>query len=569
MTDRTEYQRYRAPQEDGQSLVDPPRAELANVVAHNRQLLAKLDYDVQGRALAELAASARRNLVTAAVAYTREYRDLPEEILERLSIADEGSALTSPKHPHPAPPYQREEFSGLPIVLSGHQPQLFHPGVWYKNFVLGDLAHEVRGVGVHLLIDSDLCRTAAIRVPTGSIDAPRAEAVAYDQSAADVPFEERRVNDEAIFESFARRTAAVLRPLVAEPLVEEFWPLLCERAPGEDNLGLRVAKGRHALEGELGNHTLELPQSAVCQIPEFSWFVMHVLAHLPRFWAAHNDALATYRRAHRLRNHATPVPDLSQEDRWLEAPFWIWSADDPRRRAMFVRPRGDRLEISDRHERTITLSLSEDCDAALAADELRAAAAQRVKIRTRALATTLFARLFLGDLFLHGIGGAKYDQVTDEVARQFFGFSLPLYATASATLRLPIDHPTASVARLRRAQQQLRELEYHPENFLPTDDPPATVQVSTISAAVAEKRRWVDTPKTAENARQRHRAITDANRTLQPFVESERSSLERQVDATLQRLRANSILDSREYSFCLFPREHIVTRLLDAVAANP
>ena len=31
--------------------------------------------------------------------------------------------------------------------------------------------------------------------------------------------------------------------------------------------------------------------------------------------------------------------------------------------------------------------------------------------------TTMFARLLLGDTFLHGIGGAKYDQVTDSMKR--------------------------------------------------------------------------------------------------------------------------------------------------------
>ena len=29
--------------------------------------------------------------------------------------------------------------SGL-IYLAGHQPQMFHPGVWFKNFALGELA---------------------------------------------------------------------------------------------------------------------------------------------------------------------------------------------------------------------------------------------------------------------------------------------------------------------------------------------------------------------------------------------------------------------------------------------
>ena len=65
-------------------------------------------------------------------------------------------------------------------------------------------------------------------------------------------------------------------------------------------------------------------------------------------------------------------------------------------------------------------------------------AGRGIRLRTRALITTLFARLFLGDLFLHGIGGAKYDQVTDLLVERFFGVKPPGYMTLTATLRLPI-----------------------------------------------------------------------------------------------------------------------------------
>ena len=53
-----------------------------------------------------------------------------------------------------------------------------------------------------------------------------------------------------------------------------------------------------------------------------------------------------------------------------------------------------------------------------------------------ALVTTLFARLVLSDLFIHGIGGAKYDQLTDELIRSFFGLAPPDYLVISATLHL-------------------------------------------------------------------------------------------------------------------------------------
>ncbi len=54
----------------------------------------------------------------------------------------------------------------------------------------------------------------------------------------------------------------------------------------------------------------------------------------------------------------------------------------------------------------------------------------------------MFARLVLSDVFIHGIGGAKYDQLTDAIVRRFFGVEPPGYLVATATLKLPLPrHP--------------------------------------------------------------------------------------------------------------------------------
>jgi len=160
----------------------------------------------------------------------------------------------------------------------------------------------------------------------------------------------------------------------------------------------------------------------------------------------------------------------------------------------------------------------------------------------------------LSDLFLHGIGGAKYDQVTDDIARRFFGFSLPEFATASATLRLPIAHPMTRHDSIRDVRRQLRELTYHPERHLSTNG-------AAAEAAIREKRRWLETEVLPQNARNRHQAIAAANAALQPFVAPRRDQLEHQRHEIERRLAVDSILNSREYSFCLFPREHFA-RLL-------
>ena len=525
------YRTLRAPSGDGQTLVDPSWDALPEAVTRNRELLADVRYDVQGRTLADLSAAARRALLEKALAYTRQYRETPQRWQQPGAL------------------------EGAQFLLSGHQPEMFHPGVWYKNFVLGALAKRLDGVAIHLLIDSDSCRSASIRVPTGTVGAPRVEAVAYDEPLAEMPHEERMIQDAATFSTFAERSASLVRPFVADPLVAELWPLVMSRNPGQKNLGLRLAQGRHALEESWHNETLELPQSAVCELPEFGWFVAHLLANLPRFWAAYNDALAHYRRAHRIRGHAQPVPDLTAVDGWLEAPFWIWSKEDPQRRPLFARQSGDELITTDRQSQTISLALSDDRDAAAAAQQLAELGSRGIKLRTRALTTTLFARVVLGDLFLHGIGGAKYDQVTDQIIRLYFGVEPPEFATVSATLRLPISCDAAECAEANQWPQQLRALKYHPERFVGGSGE------GTPTELIAEKLRAVRVAKTSENAHQRHLAIVAANEALQPFVSTLRDRIERDRDDQQIRGRGEAILRSREYSFCLYPRERFSTLL--------
>lgn len=531
-----EYRALRAPSEDGQTLIDPPFSVLPDAVARNREQFSYVQYDVQGRLLAELSAAARRGLLKQAIEYTQEYRSIPDRWLKIESVAD------------------------VPFLLSGHQPEMFHPGVWYKNFVLGSLARRMDAVGIHLSIDSDMCRSVSIRVPTGTVSEPHVEAVPYDEPAAEVPHEERMIRNTATLSTFAERASSLIRPLVPDPMAVELWPLVMGRCTGQKNLGLRLAQGRHALEEIWQNETLELPQSAVCRLPEFAWFVAHLLANLPRFWKAHNDELAAYRRAHRMRNRAQPIPDLAASDGWLEAPFWIWSTDDPERRPLFARQSGNMIEVTDKHRQRFTLPLSADRDAAAAAAQLADLTARGIKLRTRALTTTLFARLVLSDLFLHGIGGAKYDQVTDGIIQRFFGFEPPMFATVSATLRLPIVQPSNDASVVEQWQQRLRELKYHPEQFVETNGATGD-HTSAVAEFVAAKRRWIELAKTPDNAAERHRGIETANRRLQPFVAPLREKIERERDELLHRKRGEAILRSREYSFCLYPREHFNTLL--------
>lgn len=529
-----EFRRFAAPREDRTALIQPPFSEVAATVAENVENRLRFRYDFQGSSYAELTERARAELLAAARRWTAAYR--------RVELASE-----DPK--------------GL-IFLAGHQPELFHPGVWFKNFALGAVARQHGAAAINLIVDSDTTKSNSLRVPGGSAADPRVQMLPFDRAEPQVPYEGRPIADCPMFEDFGRRVGQWIAPLVRHPLVEQYWPMVLERARIRQadcvdyqaaNLGYSLAQARHQLEGRWGLETLEIPQSWVCAGESFCWLVAHLMAQLPRFHETYNQAVREYRRSHGIRNAAQPVPDLAQDGRWLELPLWVWTARDPRRRRVFACHTGRETVVSDRHGLEIRLPLKVDGDASAAVAQLMEQARRGVKIRSRALITTLWARLVLGDVFLHGIGGAKYDQVTDLLIERFFGLRAPEIMVLSATLLLPAERGRAAADQARAIRRELRDLTFHPEKVAGELPSPGSAGLDKVRELVAAKEHWIRTPQTPDNAHARWRAFSEINEALQPFVADRRHRLMELQSQTEHAQRSESILAWREYAFCLYP----------------
>ncbi len=535
MSDTPLRRRLRAPQFDGQAVFDPPLAEAARLFAENKTAAAAVDYDFQGQSYHALAAAARRELVDKAVRFTSAYRD-----------ADVACDAAN-------------------IVLAGHQPELFHAGVWFKNFALDHLGRTLGACPINLLIDNDTLRATTLAVPTGTFDSPRIEHVPFDSPGDELPFEEREVVERNLVRSFDRRVSEKLAPLVGQPLLETLWRPIDAALAQTNNLGRCLAQLRHRYEQTAGLQSLEVPLSDVCQGESFRRFMSHLLANLPRLRDVYNRALREYRRINRIRSRTHPAAELIEQDGWLEAPFWIWQRDDPRRRRLFVRSTGDEIEIADRHSLKLSIPLSSEQDANRAVERLDQIANRGIRLRPRALISTMYARLILSDIFLHGIGGAKYDELTDMIIRRFFGFEPPRYLTLSATMLLPIQRVVGSAARLTHLDRELRDLVFHPEKHLRDDQ----LADPFVKSFVTQKQHWVATQPPRGQRLDRHRAISSANEQLQPFVEETRKKLLGDRPDIEKQLVDNQVFASREYSFCLFPHESLVPRLLELFSAQP
>ena len=337
-----QFRPYAAPRKHGHALIDPAWSDLAALPAANRALAQQWDCDLIGIDIQDLRAQAKHQLLSAAIAYTSSYRAVPDRWRR---LVDGGSAAAE------------LPLSDIPFLVAGHQPELFHPGVWFKNLALAHLAAQQPAVAINLIVDNDLCGAPAVRVPSRQAGQLTRVAVPYDRpSAQQVPFEQRWISERTVFDTFAKRVREQLSGVVADPCVAELWPAAIAAADGCGNIGCALAQARHLLEAQIGWQTLEVPISAVAQSDAFAAFCLALMLDAPRLHNCYNHSLQIYRRAHKIRSNAHPVPSLKEEEGWFEAPLWIYGDDNPLRRPAWVRLIGDTLEIGDRGESLIRVA---------------------------------------------------------------------------------------------------------------------------------------------------------------------------------------------------------------------
>jgi hypothetical protein len=567
-----------APRGDESFVADPPLAEARAIAHRNGAGLAGAKVDIQGRELGFLRHWARREVLRAAREYTTA---LLSAQFASAGIDDESTGRGA-RESTPAAPQQPGCSSDAPdpaatmFYIGGHQPTLFHPGVWVKNFVVGRLAQNDRAVGLNLIVDTDTLSGTAVRVPGGSREAPAVAVVPFDAPRPRQPWEEARILDRELFGSFAARVGATLGDWGFTPLIAEFWPAALRRSATSDSLAECLTAARSAWERRWGCANLELPVSRLCTLEPFLWFAAHLLAHLPRFRKVYNEVLHEYRDVNRVRSRTHPVPDLRENDGWIEAPFRVWRAGDEVRRRVFARQDGGEVRLSDGENVFATLPLTPGKDACCAVRELQKLAGRGIRFRTRALTTTIFARLCLADLFVHGIGGAKYDQMTDRIAARFFGICAPQFLTLSATLQLPVPGFPVEAADERRLARQLRELDYNSDRHLPPGFSAAARELVALKQRlVAEQnaarrggpRAAPDPARNGGAGYERFRALQEVNRRLAELTREERRRIEEELSRTRQQLAANAVLRDRDLAFCLYPAEKL-QRFLDHVARS-
>ena len=404
----TRYAAWKAPRQDGQTLLWPSAAALLDDARqNNRALNSANSVRLQGVPLPKLRQSMRRFIGV----------DRDDQLL----------------------------------IASGHQTELHHPGVWAKNVLADAAARASGGVAVHVAVDTDAPKHLVLGFPGFAepfTDDPEA-ATAQWSGLVSPPSPSHLANlSEAI--------AGASADWPFESLLGGMLDIFRRQSLEAEHLPKALTSAMHAMDWNLGVRYTALLASPIWISEPFLVLAHHLLARASDFAADYNAALQAYRLRQGIRTPGRPMPNLAVAGDRCEAPFWFDDLTTGRRERAAVEQIGGRWTLSRPGD---SFALDPAADALEAAGRLQMwLRRHNCRLSPRALALTLCLRLLMADQFIHGIGGGQYDQVTDDVITRHFRLEPPRFAVTTATLYWP---PAAGRTRidlpaLKQAGHQLR-----------------------------------------------------------------------------------------------------------------
>jgi hypothetical protein len=497
-----DFARLKTTPSDGDTLVEPRPAHMRALVDANARLAASWDIP-----LADL-----------------DLRTVRQSLRQAVAGADDGT----------------------PVLVSGHQPEFIHPGVWAKHIVAARCAQAVAGLPVNLIVDTDTPKQAYLSVPAMPHGRLALQAVACPTLSPSVAYESTPPLAPGELRQFEAELRRLLEQRFQRSMLGTYCRALAQVSRPADFVDQFVG-ARRAVEAAFGIELLDRRVSRHWVSP----LLVDLLANAARFHDCYNRALADYRRDQAIRGNQRPIPDLARDAGRIELPLWVALAGQSRQR-LFVETIRDRLIIYGNQSRVADLPVT--CLKRWEAARSALAGLGAVAFHPRALTLTLWARMLLADLFIHGIGGAKYDRITDLLIRRYFGVAPPGIACASATLHLDLPTHDVSPQAERNLSRDLRDLRCNPQRHL---DPTAD-----IAQLLDARRRAVQQSDhlraTQPGNRPARRQVFDAIRSLNRQLLDLRPTVAALIDSRLETIRRqldeNAIAFRRDYFFVLYDR---------------
>lgn len=527
---------FTIPKNNREIFIKPAYEDIPGLIGLNRERFKSYSFDINGIPFFEFRERVRSETLKKAGEYTEGIKSF----CSRLNIAGTENL----------PCIDDTYKSGKDIIETGHSPILAHPGVMIKHGLVNSIAKKVDGVGINMVIDNDACHDDCLNIPNINGPDSSVERIEFLSGLYNLAFEEIRYTDSIQLTAFKENVLKVLHNPDMKKTFEDFInPVI--NLSGE-TLGFTdlFTCARHAFLLRFGIGNLEVPVSLVSETEPFLNFFLYITANARSFVNIYNAKLAEYRRLKKISSKANPLPDLMEKGYVVELPFWIWGEGESRKGLYASVADNRRISIICEDKIVDHFDFGEDGNSSENIRRLKDLIAKGIKIRPKAIVNTMYSRMFFSDLFIHGIGGAKYDLITDEIIREFFGVEPPAYAVISVTLHLPYKPFNISSDDVTALKHVIKDMGYNPDKYASGE----VTEDSRMMSMVSEKKELI--AGNARNSEERHRAfdrLKELNDLMKEKIRPLIEEKEKELEDLEKKLMYNSIVTNREYPFCIYP----------------
>lgn len=407
-----------------------------------------------------------------------------------------------------------------PVIATGHQTLLWHPGILAKYLVLEAISDAFTFASANLIVDQHVDRFGEFDVPI------------------------RRSDDTLSMRRFELTSA---RPDVPMGLQEPFDP---PDVPAHWNYALEsVREGVERVMNAVRAHRDE-PNAALQMAAALAELMSRWVKPIPNVTATDlgettlaREMLArmaddphamaeSYNRAVAAVPEAG-IPPLLMRDDFVEVPLWRVRPDKRRMRA---------------YDNDVQHYLE---DTTLSSSHLLTpspASPSSFSLLPRALFMTALVRLGMCDLFIHGTGGANYDRVMERWIGDWLGVNVAPIAVVTATLRLPLGDDTDE-AEVEQAILAARRAWHDPE-AVDGDSSPGKGKAVLLE-------RIASLPC---GSMERRAAFFEMHKALEHLRKDRREAIQQRLDAADRARRmadSRAIAERRDWPFALYPNEMI------------
>ncbi|MCF8337910.1 MAG: hypothetical protein K9I74_08000 [Bacteroidales bacterium] len=456
-------------------------------------------------------------------------RDSELEQIRRAFLEDTGVASLHPSRT---------------VVATGHQPVIFYPGLFFKNFFTNYLAEQTGTKPVNFLVDTDV---AGYEVP-----------IVYQ---ADNEFYKKRTglgnHDSLVYSAFEPPERDV-HNFIGD--IDELVYTLTNPKIGEAFRAFKSAFFHFYNETKQFVETINYLRddfqqkkglnfnnffvSSIAGTAAYARYVFYIIEHIETFHHAYNKAIKK-----NSSGNYQPVKFLNYENEWYELPFWL--LDYGQRHAVSVKKEENTITFfSASAKKEFTL------DRYAAEEEMLSQMREALTLYPKATTLTLMIRLFLCDIFVHGTGALEYEAVNNDFLKLFFSMEEPpAFYTATGDIYLPLTDFPANFQHLyndyKKKQHWLKQVKRDPEEFIDGE------LAQKYKKQKKELAKNLQQEKDSKKRKEIHRQLESINEKMLTELEPQIHHVNSTINYYRRILDKKHVFYERTYPYFLYPEGYL------------